>query len=163
MDGARGWLLAILAACILCSVAESLMPTGPVKGIGRLVCGLVLLCALLSGARELDLKASQAWMECWLEGVEEERTSLENQVNGEMKVIIEERFAAYIVDKAAELGLVCTAQVSCELEEGIYLPVRVWVTGTLEEGGRAALSQAIWEELGVPPEDQVYQSGEGSE
>lgn len=160
MDGARGWLLAVLAACVLCSVAESLMPNGPVKGVGRLVCGLALLCAVLSGARGLDLEASQAWAAGWLDGVEEERAGLENQVNGEMKVIIEERFAAYIVDKAAELGLVCTAQVTCEMEEGIYLPVQARVFGPLEEQGRAALTQVIWEELGIPPEEQVYQSGE---
>lgn len=160
MDGTRAWLLAVLAACILCSVADSLMPTGPVKGVGRLVCGLVLLCALLSGARGLDLEAGQDWLARWQAGVEEERTRLENQVNGDMKVIIEERFAAYIVDKAAELGLVCTARVTCEPEDGAYLPVRVQVTGALEEKGREALSRAIWEELGVPPEEQVYQSGE---
>ena len=105
IEGARAWLLAMLAACILCSVADSLMPTGPVKGVGKLVCGLVLLCALLSGAKGLDVAAGQAWLDDWLAGVGEERAYLENQVNGEMKTIIEERFAAYIVDKAAELGL----------------------------------------------------------
>ena len=162
IEGARAWLLAMLAACILCSVADSLMPTGPVKGVGKLVCGLVLLCALLSGAKGLDVAAGQAWLDDWLAGVGEERAYLENQVNGEMKTIIEERFAEYIVDKAAELGLSCTAQVTCQLEGEVYLPSRVQLDGVLEEGQRERLTQIIWEELGVPPEEQVYRSGEGS-
>ena len=46
--GLRGWLLTVIAACVLCALAERLMPPGPVKRAGSVTCGLVLLWAVLS-------------------------------------------------------------------------------------------------------------------
>lgn len=160
MDGAREWLLAILSACVLCAVAESLMPSGPVKRMGKLVCGLVLLCALLSGMKGLDLEESQAWLRQWTSGMEEEKAELENQVNEGMKVIIEEKFEAYIVDKAAELGLACTAQVSCRMEEGICVPDEIQVVGDFSPEEESQLRDCFQEELGVPSQRQIYQREE---
>ena len=44
----RDWLLGVTAAALLAALAQSLMPPGPVKKAGGLVCGLVLLWAVLS-------------------------------------------------------------------------------------------------------------------
>ena len=74
-----------------------------------------------------------------------------------MKGIIEGEYAAYIVDKAARLGLTCSARVECvRSEEGLYLPVRTEVSGALGEGERARLVQIIGEDLGVPESEQRY-------
>lgn len=48
MGAVRSWLLAVIAASLLCAVAGALMPPGGVKRVGRLVCGLVMLAAVLS-------------------------------------------------------------------------------------------------------------------
>ena len=162
MSGAQEWLLGILAACILCSVAESLMPSGPVKRVGKLVCGLVLLCALLAGTGKLDWSESQRWAEQWNAQLELEKQDLEDQVNEEMKVIIEEKFEAYIVDKAAEMGLVCTPRVSCRMEGELWVPEEIRVTGTFSAQELAQLEQCLQEELGVSPERQVYEGEEGT-
>ena len=50
MGAVRSWLLAVIAVSLLCAVAEALMPSGAVKRVGRLVCGLVLVGAILSPA-----------------------------------------------------------------------------------------------------------------
>ena len=146
MSGAQEWLLGILAACILCSVAESLMPSGPVKRVGKLVCGLVLLCALLAGTGKLDWSESQRWAEQWNAQLELEKQDLEDQVNEEMKVIIEEKFEAYIVDKAAALAnhelkpekmtdeklaaitAACDEVIAGKLND--HFPLVVWQTGS---------------------------------
>lgn len=43
MAGVGSWLLSITGASVLCALADGLMPAGPVRRVGRLVCGLVLL------------------------------------------------------------------------------------------------------------------------
>lgn len=161
MTAARGWLLAVIAASLLCAVAGALMPPGGVRRVGRLVCGLVLLCAVLSPLADLDIAGGQRWLEDYLASLDRQTDVLKETVNGQMKGIIEEEYAAYIVDKAAQLGLTCSVRVECGLsEEGLYLPVRARVSGALEESGRAQLAQIIRSDLGIPESEQFYTGGE---
>ena len=157
MGAVRGWLLAVIAVSLLCAVADALMPPGGVRRVGRLVCGLVLMGAVLSPVAELDVEGGRRWLEDYLASVHSREAELTQTVESQMKVIIEQEYAAYIVDKAAELGWTCTARVTCERsEEGLYLPVRTEVTGPQTAGVPAQLVQSIAEDLGVPEEAQVY-------
>ena len=157
MGAVRGWLLAVIAVSLLCAVADALMPPGGVRRVGRLVCGLVLMGAVLSPVAELDVEGGRRWLEDYLAAVGQREAELTQEVDDQMKTIIEGEYAAYIVDKAAQLGLTCTAQVECQADEdGLFLPVRTRVSGLLSEAGRTQLAQAIQEDLGVPPEGQIY-------
>ena len=161
MDGLRTWLLSLMFAAVLCAIARALMPAGPVKRAGGLIGGLVMLSAVLAPAVQLSPAAAEAWAAQWSDGRAQREEELRQGVNEEMKRIIEQEFAAYIVDKAAEWGLTCTARVTCgETEDGLYLPVRTEVTGPLTQGDRARLTRLIREELGVPEEEQAYHVGE---
>lgn len=157
MAGLRGWLLALVAASLICALADALMPKGAVKRVGRLVCGLVLASAILSPLAGLDVESGQSWLERHLASVEFQRAELEEEVNGQMKVIIEQEYAAYIVDKAAQLGLDCTARVECERsEDGVYLPARTETSGLWTAGAQEKLIRVIETDLGVPRERQFY-------
>lgn len=157
MVAVRSWLLAVIAAALLCAVADALMPPGAVKRVGRLVCGLVLIGAILSPLAALDLEGNQRWLEGYLVSVQTRETELEETVNSQIKVIIEQRYAAYIVDKAAELGLTCRARVECRLsEDGLYLPVRTEITGSMTADVQGKLIRLIQSDLGVPAESQIY-------
>lgn len=62
MAGVGSWLLSITGASVLCALADGLMPAGPVRRVGRLVCGLVLLAVILAPLAQLDLKGgSVGW------------------------------------------------------------------------------------------------------
>lgn len=153
----RSWLLAVTAVSLLCALAGALMPKGPVERVGRLVCGLVMLAAVLSPLAGPDLGEGQRWLEDYLASVGQREAELTQEVDDQMKTIIEGEYAAYIVDKAARLGLTCSARVECvRSEEGLYLPVRTEVSGALGEGERARLVQIIGEDLGVPESEQRY-------
>ena len=157
MGAVRGWLLTVIGASLICALADALMPPGAVRRVGRLVCGLVLLGAILSPLTQLDLPGGQRWLEDYLASLEAREEDLTETVNSQMKVIIEQEYAAYIVDKAARLGLTCDPRVECGLsEEGLYLPVRVRVTGALTEEERARIAGMIAEDLGVPESEQLY-------
>lgn len=67
--------------------------------------------------------------------------------------IIAEKTAAYIWDKADELGLSCTVEVTVAVgESGIPLPDTAVITGPYS-GELAALIQ---EEVGIPAEKQIW-------
>lgn len=152
MAGLRSWLLALVAASLICALADALIPKGAVKRVGRLVCGLVLASAILSPLAGLDVESGQSWLERHLASVEFQRAELEEEVNGQMKVIIEQEYAAYIVDKAAQLGAACSARTECRRDGGLYLPQRVEVTGAVPPPLQAELVQIIVRDLGVPEE-----------
>lgn len=157
MGAVRSWLLAVISVSLLCAVAGALMPQGAVKRVGRLVCGLVLLAAILSPLAELDVEAGQRWLNSYLDSVDLRETELRETVNSQLKIIIEQKYAAYIVDKAAQLGLSCSARVECrETEEGLYLPIRAEVTGSWTVSAQGRLSQILSEELGIPIQSQIY-------
>ncbi len=157
MGAVRSWLLAVIAVSLLCAVADALIPSGGVKRVGRLVCGLVLMGAILSPVASLDVEGSQRWLENCLASVRSQEAELEDRVNGQMKVIIEQEYAAYIVDKAAQLGLECTVRVECQLsEEGLYLPDRTEAEGLWTASAQEELIRIIAEDLGVPAQRQIY-------
>ena len=157
MGAVRSWLLAVITVSLLCAVADALMPPGAVKRVGRLVCGLVLIGAILSPLKVLDLEGSQRWLDEYLSSVRSREAELEGTVNSQIKVIIEQKCAAYIVDKAAELGLTCRARVECVLsEDGLYLPVRTEVDGSMTADVQSKLIRIIESDLGVPAESQIY-------
>ena len=158
MMGAVGhWLRAIIAVSLLCAVADALMPRGGVKRVGRLVCALVLIGAILSPIASLDVSEGRRWLDSYLSSVRSREAELEETVNSQMKVIIEQEYAAYILDKAAQLGLDCDVRVECGLsEDGLYLPVRTEVAGLSTAGEQEQLIRVIEQDLGVPAERQFY-------
>ncbi len=163
MEQLRGWLLSVIAVSLLCALADTLMPPGAVKKAGKLICGLVLAAAVLAPAVELDVEEGGRWLEEYFSGTQDREEELKRQVEEARKRIIEQEYAAYIVDKAAQMGVACTAQVECRAEgEGLYLPVRAQITGPLAAGQREELSLALERDLGLPREGQSYHSGEGA-
>ena len=51
----KAWLLGITAAALLVAAAQSLMPGGAVRRVGRLTGGLVLLLALMLYVTKNDI------------------------------------------------------------------------------------------------------------
>ncbi len=161
MGAVRGWLLAVIGASLICALADALMPPGAVRRVGKLACGLVLLAAVLSPLTRLDIADGQRWLEDYLASLDNREAELTETVNSQMKVIIEQEYAAYIVDKAAQLGLTCSVQVECGLsEEGLYLPARARVSGTLTERERDQIVRLIGTDLGIPESEQLYMTEE---
>ncbi len=161
MEQVREWLLALLSVCLVCALADALMPKGGVKRVGQLVCGLAMTAAILAPVVELDLDGGQQWLEDYFAGISRREEELEKEVNTGMKTIIEQEYAAYIVDKAAELGAVCDARVECRLEEaGLYLPERAEISGAMTEEVRTRLTRLLEEELALTSEQIVYIGGE---
>ena len=104
-------------------------------------------------AAELDLSGLSAGLSDWTEQVEQRQSELEAAQSDALAAGIAERTAAYISDKGAALGLAVTARVEPENSpDGIPVPSAVELTGPRS----AELSAYIAEELGIPPERQIW-------
>lgn len=150
----RTWLLGVVAAALAVALAQAMTPEGTVKKVGKLVGGLVLLLAVVRPLLTLD-SGDLAVTASGYAALE----PAEAVAGGEdvMKSLIAQKAGAYIVDKAAALGFVCTAGVTVEEgESGWPVPWSAEIAGTWTPQQQKALSQAIEEELDIPKERQTF-------
>lgn len=149
----REWLTSIVVVTMLLSVAQTLIPEGTVRKISSFTGGLILLVALLQPALRTDLGRLRLNFSSYTDAIEDRRSELDSAGKEELAGIIEERTAAYILDKANTLGLTVTVQVETETgSDGVPVPVSVQLTGQRSE----ALAAYIEGELGIPRERQVW-------
>ncbi len=158
MELIRSWLMGITATAMIAAVADVLAPEGAIKKVGKLAGGLLLILAILRPVVTLDdamLAGSLANYR--LEAVGYSR-ALETENQRLMEAIIAEQTGAYILDKAEELGMPCTVEVSCQRDDtGNSYPASVRVCGTFTAGQVEALCRVIQRELAIPAKNQQYE------
>lgn len=158
MELLKNWIAGVSAASVLLAAAKTLIPKGSVKQVGEFACGLILLLAVSAPLVKLDLgELSLALTKLRMaETQSSELLALENTML--IKEIIEEKTCAYISDKAKELGMECSAEVTYEYsEEGLAYPVAVKVKGCWTETQRSRLEALIEADLAVSKDNQTYE------
>lgn len=152
------WITGVAAAAIIGALAQSLMPEGGAKSAGRLVAGLLLLLAVvkpLVGADTAVLSGALAEYRLRSAG---DGAALAEKNEALVKVIIEEKTAAYISDKAQELGIACTVRVTCRCgEDGTVWPESAVITGDLTREERSRLARLLEAELAIGQENQTFE------
>lgn len=154
----RTWLISVTAAAIVVAAANSLMPDGPVKRIGKLTGGLLLIIAVLQPIKRFDLEMmSDILTEYRIESqVSSKALEIENQAI--MKTIIERETSAYVQNKANEFGISCNAETTCKVDESenIY-PVSMVIYGDLTQEQKAMLTRLIEGDLAISAERVRYE------
>lgn len=151
----------LCALSVLCGAALSISPKGNVRRIMSIICAAALICAVLEPLAGMDFSAYSLE----LAKAEQRREEFLEQ-NGDAgerldRLVIQEQYRAYIMDKAKELGIPLT-EVSVELRwssEGLWLPESVVYTAG-DGGNRGALEQTVEAELGVPVQRQNWSGDE---
>lgn len=151
----RDWVLGLTGAALVSAAARMLAPEGRVKRVVALVCGLVTILALISPLRRLDAESFAAFAARYRE--EGRAAAAGAQISEEklLRRIIEERTAAYILDKGRSLGIddlrvTVTAE---KLEDGTFVPKSARLTTKAGETARRKLGEIIEAELGISPEE----------
>ena len=146
MDGIRQWLLGILAAAMGLSLLYALLPKGAVRAAAKATGGLILLLAVLGPAAGLDLSDLAVRYEDLSRDMEQQAETYRLELG------IRQRTAAYISEKAAQLGLSCHPRVEVTWRGGVPYPGSV----TLDMAENRALSAILEEDLGIPPSEQHW-------
>ena len=104
----------------------------------------------------LDLNGLQVGYEEWERTIQQQTDDYTAANQQEMEVIIQQETVAYISEKAAELGLICSPEVTCQLQDGVPFPVEV----TMDISKNAALSRIIAADLGIDEGHQRWRETE---
>ena len=160
MEFLKSWLLGVTAAALAVSLAQALTPEGTVKKVGKLVCGLVLLLAVVRPVAAVD---PAALIPDWAGPGGLGQTGAGESGKEALKILIAQKTGAYIVDKGQSLGCRVTraAVTVAEDPSGWPVPWSVVITGSWTGEGQEALERTVAEELNIPSERQSYQE-EGS-
>ena len=95
--------------------------------------------------------------ESWREEAQRYELELEEQNSALYLAIIEEETAAYVMDKARELGFECAVEVTYGYDgDGVPCPWEIAARGTWTQEQRSRLERLLEEELGVPAQRQFY-------
>lgn len=152
----RDWLIGIIAAAMLLAVTGSFTPAGTIRKIGRLTGGLVMMLAMLRPVAGVDLSSLSASLTEYRAQVGAYEDALQETNEALMKVIIEERTGAYILERANALGIKCTATVLCKTsDDGTPYPYEAVIEGDLSPGDKTTLLSMLEGELAIPKE-RVY-------
>lgn len=158
MDFLRSWLIGITAAAIVLALADSLMPTGSVKRIGKLAGGLVLMFAILRPVMNIDYEMLSGALAGYRFEAQQYSSSLEIENERLKKIIIEDRTGAYIQEKAEELGVSCDVDVTCRVnEEELFYPASVVISGDFTQEQINSLMRIVEADLAIPGQMQQYE------
>ena len=150
----KSWVLRLTGACILTAIAAEISPEGRGKAVVRLVCGFVILAALISPLKDFDYSDYSRLKVKYAEDSLAVASSLEETDNRLLRNIIESKSEEYIMDKGSELGI---GNLSADVDvkwsgEGYWYP---WSVSLHGQGDFTALSDMIEAQLGIPAERQM--------
>ena len=160
----RNWLIAVTCAALIAAVAQAAMPEGSIKQVGKLLCGMVILLAVVRPAMGVQISNAVCSLRQMQDLTQWQRAQLQESNGAMLKSLIERECSAYISDKAAENEIRCQVQVSSHPGEGgTWVPWTVQITGDLTQIQRSTLARIIQQELDIPSDRQQYVGGESGE
>lgn len=164
MTGFAGeWVRAIAGAALICAAATALTPKGKVKNVLKLICGIVLITAMINPIIKQDFPSMSLDMAKYRKDADEIIGSVEEKKNNLSRTIIENELEAYILDKAQSLNTeLASVDVMAKWgDEGCWYPYEVYITANIPQREQNLISNSIQAELGVPNERQYWSSNEG--
>lgn len=160
MERLHSWILQIAAAAFFIMLIQNLTPEGTVKKIENIVSGFLLLLILLSPFRQIQLQELTMSFDDYLEQIEVQTERYQQERSMEWQALIQENTAAYIRDKAKELGLECEVEVTVQLDEQqIPYPAEVSIKGKFDQ----EMEEYLETELGIEKERQHWTDGKNEE
>ena len=155
-DVLREWIRALTGCAVFCAAALTITPPGRVRRVQALVCSLVMLLAFVSPLYKLDT-ALFARSIARFHQLEQSMLHQAEQTGRQLnRSIIEQECAAYILDKAADMGATLSAaSVTARWdEEGFWYPWQATLDGTAD--CKAQLQPVIEAQLGIPEQRQYW-------
>ncbi len=150
-----GWIRSIAAAAVLSALAVTATPKGRVREVVRFMCGLLCALTVAAPVARLDVGDLAAGMARYADAAGGTAAQAEEEAKMLNRTYIEERYGAYILGKAAELGAdVASAAVTARWDEEslLWYPWRADLDAAYDGG----LSAVIEAELGIPRERQSW-------
>ncbi len=156
MAALQDWTLRLCGAALAAGAALALCPSGMPRRVLRLACGLLMAVVLLSPVADLDWGNYAADLAAYRQMAQEAVLRGEEAVSAGSRSIIEQECAAYVWDKAEELG-VALEEVTVSAawsSEGVWYPAEISLRAPA--GRSPALAAMIAGDLGIPEDEQKW-------
>lgn len=143
----------MITAALITGLLCNLPGSGPGKDGIRLIGSLVLIITILRPAASLDLSSLLTEAFAFQTGIAQTYADAGTKIKIDaVNEIIEQKTKAYILDKAAQLDVELSAEIT--VTDGI--PVAARLSGSVSPNVRQRLSAFLDEELGIPKERQAW-------
>lgn len=150
---AARYVLSLIAAAFIAGILQSFVKEGSCARVLRLLCGLFLMVTALKPLKELQIPALEDWTASWNAEAGAAVREGEERYASEYSAVIIKQLEAYILDKAAQLGLSVQVQLTLTAD---HLPERVLLTGQATQQQKQAMESVIESDLGIPKEKQQW-------
>ena len=152
MEAIKDYLLAVIAAALVCGIVTGLAGKSSISKLLKLLCGLFLAATVIKPAVDVRIENIYDFTENLAADSEMAVSQGEYVASEEMKRIIKQKTETYILDKAKALGAEITVEVVLE----DYIPASVTIMGNISPYAKSNLSAIIGQELDIPPEEQIW-------
>ncbi len=159
----RELICTLCVLSVLSGVAQSLCPEGSGKRTLAFVCSVALMAGVLRGLTDLDwdsyaLETSQLRLR-----EEEFLQQSEGTLRSLDRTVIEREYGAYILDMALRKGFpLRSASVQAKWSlDGLWVPHKAVLSGTLRAEDQALLAGWIEADLGIPQSRQEWRRDGG--
>lgn len=152
----RDYLLSIIAASLLCALVNGLLSKGSgAAAVVRMISGIYLAITVISPLWNMRIEDFRAYTDRITTQAERLTQDGENMAQDAMASIIIARTEAYILDKAASLGVDLEVEaVLCDTPPQV--PEKILLKGTVSPYYKNMLTQWIADTFGVSGEALIW-------
>lgn len=156
MEGIKAYLISVTAASLIHGIINTLVgKKGTTSTVIKLLAGLFLALTVIRPVVHLSIPELSGYIGSINTDAQLAVSQGEIMASEELAVIIKAQVEAYILDKAASLGV--DMEVEVILSDGMPpLPAGVVLKGAVSPYAKSQLSRFIEEELGIPKGAQQW-------
>lgn len=148
----REYAVSVIATTLICTAISSLIHNSAVKGMFKLVTGIILCISVVAPLLQLDFSITDTFESLALDGGNIASAAGKKLSQDALRAIIKKDTEAYIQDKAADLNADIMAHVI--LNQGDPpIPERVVLSGRISPYAKQQLQKILKEQLGIPKEN----------
>ncbi len=156
MEGLQQYLLSVTGAAMICGVVLRLLPQkGTAATMGKMLAGIFLAFTVIRplGAFQIG-KLEDFTADLQAEAADAVAAGQADTVSS-LQSIIKDQCEAYILDKAHDLGLQLTVEITLSSDD-LPVPVAVRLQGNAGPYARSRLETILQDDLGISKEHQVW-------
>lgn len=156
MDTIAEYLLSVSAAAIIgAMILRLLTGKGSAATVGRMLCALFVALTAIAPITQVRLSDMGGLLPDLTADANAAVSQGQSDAKKAMAESISSRVEAYILDKAAQLGVNLTVQVEVS-DDPIPVPVRLRLKGNVSPYLKSKLQKIIQDDLGINKENQIW-------
>lgn len=152
----RGYILSVVAVAIVCAVVRSLLDEKSSTGqILKMLSGILMTVTVVAPLANITFDNITGYLNGISVDANEYATEGKADARAEINKIIKSRTEAYILDKAASMGLEIAVEVELDGSND-SIPCGVTISGAVSPYAKQVLGAYIADNLGVSKENQRW-------